>query len=157
MPWTPAPSTCARVFSLGFISFNKVCGKDPHPFGPSGRNPNVYKLLRRQDPRYQGARMLVFETGAFYVIDRCYMDLQRPFRLHQSGAFYVTRAKDNLTGQSRLLGPNRSKHRGDRRSTRDARGLLCHPRPSQTYSVYSICRLHHRPDSFSNGSSSTCA
>ena len=40
--------------------------------------------------------MLVFEPGAFYVMDRGYMDFQRLFRLHQSGAFYVTRAKDNL-------------------------------------------------------------
>jgi hypothetical protein len=40
--------------------------------------------------------MLVFEPGAFYVMDRGYMDFQRLFRLHQAGAFYVTRAKDNL-------------------------------------------------------------
>jgi hypothetical protein len=40
--------------------------------------------------------MLVFEPGAFYVMDRGYMDFQRLYRLHQSGAFFVTRAKDNL-------------------------------------------------------------
>jgi hypothetical protein len=40
--------------------------------------------------------MLVFEPGAFYVMDRGYMDFKRLYRLHQSGAFYVTRAKDNL-------------------------------------------------------------
>ena len=40
--------------------------------------------------------MLVFEPGAFYVMDRGYMDFHRLFRLHQSGAFFVTRAKDNL-------------------------------------------------------------
>jgi hypothetical protein len=40
--------------------------------------------------------MLVFEPRAFYVMDRGYMDFQRLFRLHQSGAFFVTRAKNNL-------------------------------------------------------------
>ena len=40
--------------------------------------------------------MLVFEPGAFYVMDRGYMDFHRLFRLHQSGAFFVTRAKNNL-------------------------------------------------------------
>ena len=40
--------------------------------------------------------MLVFEPGAFYVMDRGYMDFHRLFRLHQAGAFFVTRAKDNL-------------------------------------------------------------
>ncbi|MGA0100457.1 MAG: IS4 family transposase [Burkholderiaceae bacterium] len=40
--------------------------------------------------------MLVFEPGAFYVMHRGYMDFKRLYRLHQSGAFFVTRAKDNL-------------------------------------------------------------
>ena len=40
--------------------------------------------------------MLVFEPGAFYVMDRGYMDFKRLYRLHQAGAFFVTRAKDNL-------------------------------------------------------------
>lgn len=40
--------------------------------------------------------MLVFEPGAFYVMDRGYMDFQRLYRLHQAGAFFVTRAKNNL-------------------------------------------------------------
>ena len=40
--------------------------------------------------------MLVFEPGAFCVMDRGYMDFHRLFRLHQSGAFFVTRAKNNL-------------------------------------------------------------
>ena len=40
--------------------------------------------------------MLVFEPGAFYVMDRGYMDFKRLYRLHQAGAFFVTRAKNNL-------------------------------------------------------------
>jgi hypothetical protein len=40
--------------------------------------------------------ILVFDPGAFYVMDRGYIDFKRLYRLHQSGAFFVTRAKDNL-------------------------------------------------------------
>jgi len=40
--------------------------------------------------------MLVFEPGAFYVMDRGYLDFQRLYRLHQAGAFYVTRAKSSF-------------------------------------------------------------
>jgi hypothetical protein len=40
--------------------------------------------------------MLVLEPGAFYVMDRGYMDFKRLYRLHQFGAFFVTRAKNNL-------------------------------------------------------------
>ena len=40
--------------------------------------------------------MLTFEPGAFYVMDRGYIDFRRLYKLHQSGAFFVTRAKSNL-------------------------------------------------------------
>jgi hypothetical protein len=39
---------------------------------------------------------LLFEPGAFYLMDRGYMDFARLARIVQSGAFFVTRAKDNL-------------------------------------------------------------
>lgn len=39
---------------------------------------------------------LIPEPGAFYVIDRGYMDFARLYRLNQSAAFFVTRAKKNL-------------------------------------------------------------
>ena len=40
--------------------------------------------------------MLVFEAGAFYVMDRGYVDFQRLHALHQAGAFFVTRAKSPM-------------------------------------------------------------
>ena len=39
---------------------------------------------------------LIFEPGAFYVIDRGYMDFKRLDLIARAGAFFVTRAKDNL-------------------------------------------------------------
>jgi hypothetical protein len=39
---------------------------------------------------------LCFEPGAFYVIDRGYMDFKRLNWIAGAGAFFVTRAKDNL-------------------------------------------------------------
>ena len=39
---------------------------------------------------------LVFEPGAFYVMDRGYMDFRRLGNIAAAGAFFVTRAKDNL-------------------------------------------------------------
>ena len=43
--------------------------------------------------------MLNFEAGAFYVMDRGYLDFTRPHRLHQSGAFFVTRAKRGMSAR----------------------------------------------------------
>jgi hypothetical protein len=39
--------------------------------------------------------LLVAEPGAFYVMDRGYLDFERLYALHQAGSFFVTRAKSN--------------------------------------------------------------
>jgi Domain of unknown function (DUF4372)/Transposase DDE domain len=40
---------------------------------------------------------LEFEAGAYYVMDKGYVDFGRLFKIHQAKAFFVTRAKDNLS------------------------------------------------------------
>lgn len=40
---------------------------------------------------------LEFEAGAYYILDRGYVDFQRLYKIHQAGAFFVTRAKDNFS------------------------------------------------------------
>jgi hypothetical protein len=39
---------------------------------------------------------LVVEAGAFYILDRGYLDFVRLYRLHQAQGFFVTRAKRNV-------------------------------------------------------------
>jgi hypothetical protein len=39
---------------------------------------------------------LPIEAGAFYVMDRGYLDFARLYKLHQAGAFFVTRGKSNM-------------------------------------------------------------
>lgn len=36
-----------------------------------------------------------FETGAYYVLDKGYIDFSRLYLIHQSNAYFVTRLKDN--------------------------------------------------------------
>lgn len=40
--------------------------------------------------------ILPVEAGSFYVMDRGYLDYQRLYALHQSGVFFVTRAKEGM-------------------------------------------------------------
>ena len=40
--------------------------------------------------------ILPIEAGAFYVMDRGYLDFARLYKMHQAGAFFVTRAKRNM-------------------------------------------------------------
>jgi hypothetical protein len=39
---------------------------------------------------------LVFEPGAFYVMDRAYIDFERLYRFNKSASFFVTRGKSNM-------------------------------------------------------------
>jgi len=48
---------------------------------------------------------LVAEAGAFYVMDRGYVDFERLARLDDAGAFFVTRAKSNLKARRRYSRP----------------------------------------------------
>jgi hypothetical protein len=48
---------------------------------------------------------LVPEAGAFYVMDRGYLDFERLARLDDAGSFFVTRAKSNLKARRRYSRP----------------------------------------------------
>ena len=37
-----------------------------------------------------------FETGSFYIMDRGYVDYKRLYKINLCGAYFVTRAKDNM-------------------------------------------------------------
>jgi len=48
---------------------------------------------------------LLPEPGAFYLMDRGFLDFARLYRLHQAGSFFVTRAKSNLKVHRRYSQP----------------------------------------------------
>jgi hypothetical protein len=48
---------------------------------------------------------LLFEPGAFYIMDRGYLDFGRLHRLHRAAAFFVTRAKANFQFRRRYSAP----------------------------------------------------
>ena len=48
---------------------------------------------------------LAIEPGAFYLMDRGYLDFKRLHRLHESNAFFVTRAKSNTKFKRRYSHP----------------------------------------------------
>lgn len=49
--------------------------------------------------------LLVPEPGAFYVMDRGYIDFERLHALHEAGSFFVTRAKSNMKADRRYSHP----------------------------------------------------
>lgn len=65
---------------------------------------NIPSFIHISDGKWHDAKVLdqlLPEAGAFYVMDRGYIDFTRLHRLHLAGAFFVTRAKSNLQAKRR--------------------------------------------------------
>ncbi|MDH4286112.1 MAG: IS4 family transposase [Gallionella sp.] len=82
-PWAPFRSTKAAVKLHTLLDLR---GNIPAFIHVSDGKMGDVKVLD----------MLAFEAGAFYVMDRGYLDFSRLFALHQTGAFFVTRAKHGM-------------------------------------------------------------
>ncbi len=48
---------------------------------------------------------LLPEPGAFYIMDRGFLDFERLYRFHEAGSFFVTRGKSNLQVERRYSHP----------------------------------------------------
>lgn len=48
---------------------------------------------------------LIFDPGAFYIMDRGYVDFSRLHRLQQSSSFFITRSKSNFQFKRRYSSP----------------------------------------------------
>jgi len=58
-----------------------------------GSIPSVVIVTGGQVHEVNILDQLIWEAGAIYLMDRGYLDFRRLYRMHQSGAFFVTRAK----------------------------------------------------------------
>ena len=82
-PWAPFRSTKAAVRLHTLLDLR---GNIPAFIHISDGKTHEVNVLDR----------LPIEAGAFYVMDRGYLDFSRLFALHQAGAFFVTRAKRGM-------------------------------------------------------------
>lgn len=100
-PWAPFMSTKAAVKLHTLLDLR---GNIPAFIHISDGKLNEVNILDQLLP----------EAGAFYVMDRGFLDYGRLYRFHQAGSFFVTRAKAN--SQTR----RRYSHQVDRTT-----GLIC--------------------------------
>lgn len=82
-PWAPFRATKAAVKVHALLDLRGAIPSFIHISGGKWHDINILDLL-------------IPESGAFYVMDRAYMDFARLYALHQAGSFFVTRAKRNL-------------------------------------------------------------
>ena len=59
---------------------------------------NIPTLLHIYDEKLHDVNildLLSLEAGAFYIMDRAYLDFERLYRMNLCGSFFVLRAKSN--------------------------------------------------------------
>lgn len=91
-PWAPFRSTKAAIKLHTLLDLR----------GP------IPSFVRISDGKLHDVNVLdelLAEPGAFYVMDRGYLDFERLHRLHLAGAFFVIRAKSNLQATRRYSHP----------------------------------------------------
>lgn len=63
----------------------------------SGNIPSFFDFSSGKEHDVSFLDRIVFEAGAYYVFDRGYLDFARWHTIHRAGAFFISRAKDNLS------------------------------------------------------------
>ena len=117
-PWAPFRSTKAAVKMHTLLDLRGAIPSFIHISDGKLNDVNVLDLL-------------VPEPGAFYVMDRGYLDFERLYTLHQTGSFFVTRAKSNLDA-----------HRVYSAPTDRATGVMC----DQSVTLDGYYTQRHYPD-----------
>jgi hypothetical protein len=82
-PWAPFCSTKAAVKLHTLLDLRGSIPTFIHISDGKMHDVNVLDLL-------------LIEAGAFYIMDRGYLDFERLYALDQAGGFFITRAKRNL-------------------------------------------------------------
>lgn len=81
-PWAPFQATKAALKMHTLLDLR-------------GAIPSFLHISDGKMSDVAGFDRLVIEPGAFYLLDRGYLDFKRLYKLHSASAFFVTRAKEN--------------------------------------------------------------
>ena len=82
-PWTPSQQSKAAVKMHVLL-------------GLRGNIPDFIVISEGKTHDVNILDQLIYVVGAYYIMDRGYVDFKRLYRLHQSKAFFVTRAKRRM-------------------------------------------------------------
>lgn len=91
-PWAPFQSTKAAIKLHTLLDLR-------------GAIPSFIHISDGKMSDVRGFDELAIEPGAYYLLDRGYLDFERLYQLHTMNAFFVTRAKSNTKLRRRYSHP----------------------------------------------------
>ena len=122
---------CLSVFPWAHFRTTKSAVKMHTLLDLRGNIPSFIHISDGKLHDVNALDLLTPEPGAIYVMDRGYVDFTRLHRLHQSGAFFVTRAKANMDARRVYSAPS------DREN-----GIIC----DQTIALAGVQTSQHYPE-----------
>ena len=90
---------CLSLFPWAQFRRRKAAVKLHTMIDLRGNIPTVVIITGGQTHEVRILDQLVWEPGAIYLMDRGYLDFSRLYRIHQSAAFFVTRARKRFDFQ----------------------------------------------------------
>jgi len=96
---------CLSVFPWAHFRTTKAAVKMHTLLDLRGNIPSFIHISDGKLHDVHALDLLIPEAGAIYVMDRGYVDFARLHGLHQSGAFFVTRAKSNMAAHRLYSAP----------------------------------------------------
>jgi len=122
---------CLSVFPWAHFRTTKSAVKMHTLLDLRGNIPSFIHISDGKLHDVNALDLLAAEPGAIYVMDRGYVDFTRLHRLHQAGAFFVTRAKTNMDARRIYSAPS------DREN-----GIIC----DQTIALAGVQTSQHYPE-----------
>ena len=96
---------CLSVYPWAPFRTNKAAIKLHTLLDLRGAIPSFIHITDGKTHEVNTLDLLSIEPGAYYLLDRGYLDFQRLFTIHQANAFFVTRAKSNTKFKRRYSNP----------------------------------------------------
>ena len=96
---------CLSVFAWAPFRSTKAAIKLHTLLDLRGNIPSFIHITDGKTHEVNVLDSLVLESGAFYLMDRGYLDFARLFVIHEAQAFFVTRAKSNTKFKRRYSHP----------------------------------------------------
>jgi transposase len=96
---------CLSVFPWAHFRTTKAAVKMHTLLDLRGNIPSFIHVSDGKLHDVHALDLLIPEAGAIYVMDRGYVDFARLHGLHQAGAFFVTRAKANMSAHRLYSAP----------------------------------------------------
>lgn len=86
---------CLSLFPWARLVKKRAALKMNVQLNLSGNIPSFFDFSSGREHDIHFLDRVSFEVGAYYIMDRGYLDFSRLYKIHKAGSFFVTRAKHN--------------------------------------------------------------